>query len=56
MDLNNEIGILLGNSINSRAYMVYITYTKTVTECINIVVDENLDEKEFLNDEDGVSL
>ncbi|XP_075657613.1 uncharacterized protein LOC142627619 [Castanea sativa] len=50
-DAKSDEGIFLGYSTNSRTYRVYNKRTKTVTESINVVIDDAISEKDV--DEDG---
>ena len=50
-DAKSDEGIFLGYSTNSRAYRVYNKCTKTVMESINVVIDNNISEKDI--DDDG---
>lgn len=52
MDTKSEVGIFLSYSINSRAYRVYNTHTKTIMESINVIIGDNPCEKEVVEDED----
>ncbi|MCI38002.1 gag-pol polyprotein [Trifolium medium] len=40
MDPKSDEGIFLGYSMNSRAYRVFNTRTKTMMESINVVIDD----------------
>lgn len=54
MNLKSEEEIFLGYSINSRAYRVYNIYTKTMIESINVVNDDNIEDKD-VKDKDNIS-
>ena len=49
------MGIFLGESINDKAYRVYNIHTKTTMESINVVINDNPEEKDVFKDEDDVS-
>lgn len=45
MDPKSDEGTFLGYSTNSRVYKVYNKHTKTMVESINVIIDDNFEDK-----------
>lgn len=55
MDPKSDEGIYLDYSVNRRAYTMYNIHAKIMMKSINVVIDEKPEDKDVVEDEDGVS-